>query len=86
MKNTATHHIMTPRLKHQALSDPIEFFEKVLSFVGNGFTNQNWSTRSDDSHWIATSVRIDTVENMSSHFLLWCLRYRTQRAAQEWSR
>jgi hypothetical protein len=67
IQDTAAHHIMPPRLKHEALAYPVIFPEKMQSFFHHILSFQYWAATGYHSDRIAAGVGIYTKESFSFH-------------------
>ena len=62
IQNAAAHHIMTPRLEHEAGANPIEFTEKMLTPFAHVRTVQSRSATRDYANGVAAGVGVDAEE------------------------
>jgi hypothetical protein len=60
IQNGTTHHIMATGFKHQSLSDPVIFFQKMLPLLTHVLTIQCWSSTRYQPNRISTGMCINT--------------------------
>jgi hypothetical protein len=75
VQNTARHHIVPPRFKHQTFANPIKFGQKMLAFFAHVRPPQYWAATCHYSNRIAAGVGIYAEESFVRHGFLLLLDY-----------
>jgi hypothetical protein len=58
---------MAARFKHEPCSDPVKFFEKMLSFFAHIGPFELWAAASNYSDWVSASMGINTKKGLFRH-------------------
>jgi hypothetical protein len=67
VKDAAAHHIMTAGFKHQPLSDPVEFAEKVLTFLTHVATLEHRAAAGNKPYGVSAGMGVDAKKGFLRH-------------------
>lgn len=67
VQNTARHHVVAARFKHQTFANPVVFAEKMLAFFAHVAAFKNGATARYDAYGIAAGVGINAEKSFGRH-------------------